>query len=118
MREAQALSIQLEDPGSERLGQAGAETASDSRFHERHGRVGERCDCARDLERRGADTIDACAQELVQIRRNRELLAGSERGALALKGTCKFKREERVAARGLPEPDQRRPRKRYAEPCP
>ena len=46
---------------------------------------------------------------------NREVVAGRERSASALQRGCKLEREERVAARGLPESDQRRPRKRRVE---
>ena len=52
MGEAQAFPVQLEDPRSERLGQTGFGTATDGRIHERHGRIGERGDGARDLEAR------------------------------------------------------------------
>ena len=54
-------------------------------------------------------------QELVQVGGNRKLLAESERAASALERARKLEREEGVASRGLPEPDQRRPRERRVE---
>ena len=115
MGESQALPVQLEDPRGQRLGQTGIGTATDGGFHERHGRIGERGDGARGLERRGAEAVEARVQELVEVGRDRELLAGSERAASALERACKLEREEGVAARGLPEPDQGRPRERRVE---
>ena len=54
------------------------------------------------------EAVDTRMQELLEARGNRELLAGSEGTAIALEGTCELEREKRVAARGLPESDQRR----------
>ena len=55
-------------------------------------------------------------QELVEVGWNRKLLPGCKRAASALKRGCKLEREEGIAPRGLPQPDQRRPRKRRVEP--
>ena len=51
----------------------------------------------------------------MQVGGNRKLLAESERAASALERARKLEREEGVASRGLPEPDQRRPRERRVE---
>jgi hypothetical protein len=91
------------------------EASAERRLHESNGRMGERRDSARHLERRTAEAVDARVQELAEVGGNRELLAGSKRAASALERACKLEREERVAARGLPEPDQGRPRERRIE---
>ena len=70
---------------------------------------------ARPLERAALRPSRRDAQELVEVGRDRELLAGSERAASALQRAGKLEREEGIAARGLPEPDQGRPRERRVE---
>ena len=115
MRESETLTVELEDPRVERLGEPGVEPSSECRLHESDGRVGERCDGARDFERRGSEAVEALVQEVVEVGGDRELLAGSERAASALERACKLEREEGVAARGFPEPEQCRARERRVE---
>ena len=93
----------------------GLVAGADRRLHERDRRLGERCDRGGDLERVGSDAVEAHAQELVEAGRNREILARRERAAAALERGRELEREERVAARGLPELDQHRPGERRAE---
>ena len=69
--------------------------ATDGGFHEGDGRIGERRDSARDLERRGAEAVEARVQELVEVGGNRELLAGSERAASALERALRARARRR-----------------------
>ena len=59
--------------------------------------------------------VEAGAQELVEVGRDRQLLSRRERAATALEGARELEREEGVAARRLPEPDQGRSRERHIE---
>ena len=115
VREAKAVAIQLDDPRGERLGQSGVERTTDDGLDEVHGRIGNRGNHARGLERRSAEVLDALAQKLVQVGGHRELLARCEHASSALERPRELEREERVAARGLPEPDQDRPREARVE---
>ncbi len=108
--EAQALSVQLEDPCCERLGCAGPGPAPDGSLDELHGRVGKRGDGAGNLERCGAEIVEALLQEPAEVGGHRELLARGEHAAPALERSCQLEREEGVAARRLPDPEQGRPR--------
>ena len=105
MSESHPVDVKLEDPRVERFGEPWIAPRPERGFQERDGRVGQRGDGARDLERRRAEAVDARVQKLVEVRGNRELLAGRERSASALERVCELEREEGVAARGLPEPD-------------
>ena len=115
MGESKALSIKLEDPRRNRLAQAGIGFVADGRFHKRHGRIGERCDCVHNLERRWSQTVEALSHKLVKIGGNRQLLAWRDRDPLTLECAREFECEERVATCCLREFDQRRPRKRRVE---
>ena len=115
MGESDPLPVQLEDACRDALCQPRLVTGADHRLHERDRRLGERCDRGGDLERVGSDAVQTHAQELVEAGRNREILSGCERAAAALERGRKLEREERVAARGLPELDQHRPRERRVE---
>jgi hypothetical protein len=110
MGESQTLTIELENPRVERPGESWLEAGAERGLNERDGRIGQRRDSARDLERNRAEAVDALVQKLVEVGGNREFLAGRERAASALEGGRDLEREEGVAARGFPDPDQRRPR--------
>src|SRR5215203_6127150 len=105
MGEAQTPAVDLENPRVERLGESSLEACADGRLDQSYGRLGERRNGARHLERRRTKGGDPGGQQLVEVRRDRQLLAGSERPASALQGGRKLEREEGVAVRGLPEPD-------------
>src|SRR5258706_7053963 len=115
MGESHVLAVDLENPRVERLSKRTVEASAERRLQNRDVRVGQRWDGAYDLESCGAETVDAGVEDLVETRGNREVFAGGERSASALQRGCQLEREEGVAARGLPEPDQRRPRKRRVE---
>ncbi len=110
-----SLAVELENPRVERLGEPRVEASAERRFQERDGRVGQGCDGVRNLARLGAEAVDSRVQELVEARRNRELVAGRERAASSLERGSQLEHEEGVAARGLPEPDQGRSWKACAE---
>ena len=95
--EAQALPVQLEDPRCERLVCAGPGLPPGGNLDELHGRVGKRGDHAGNLERRGAEVVEALLQEPAEVGGDRELLARGKRAAPALERSCQLEREE-----GLP----------------
>ena len=70
--------------GRDGLGQPSLITDADDRLHERHARIGERCNGGGDLQRVRPDRVETNAQELVEGGRNRQILAGRERSAAAL----------------------------------
>ena len=106
MDEPHALAVELENPCLERLGEPWVEAGTEYGFEKADGRVGERRDSAHELECHGAEAVDAGVQELVEVGRDRELLVGRERAAFALERGRKLEREEGVAVRGFPEPEQ------------
>ena len=118
MRHPHAFTVELENPSGKPLGQAFLETGTDRLFHDGHGRIRERRDSLRNSDGRCPERVDALVQQLFQSRRDRQLCAGRERAASAPERRRQLEREERVAARGLPEPDQRRSRKRDVETAP
>jgi hypothetical protein len=109
MGEAELLAVEVQNRCVERLRQAAVEARADRSLHNGGN--------ARNLERLGAETVDARLQELVQVGRDRELLPRSERpaSAPALERASQLEREEGVAAGGFPKPDQGRARERHAE---
>ena len=64
-----------------------------------------------------AEALDALAQELVERRGERKRVAGRWGTAATLDRACELEREEGIAARRLPQPEQGRPRERRLEPA-
>ena len=77
MREAEPIVVQLEDARVEGFGQTPVGHVAECVADEPGGRLGERGRHRRDLERVGAEPVEALAQELVEARRDRQRLAGA-----------------------------------------
>ena len=115
MGEAQPLAVELEDPRVERLGEPGVEAGPTAVSTSVTVGSATAATARATSSARATEAVDARVEELVEARRNRELLPERERSASSLESVRKLEREERVAARGLPDPDQRRPRERCVE---
>ena len=98
MGEAQALPVELENPRAQRLVERSVEVRPDDRPDDGGGRVCERCDDARDLQGSNTERIDPSLEQLVEVGRDRQIVARAERAAPALKRGCQLECEERVAA--------------------
>ncbi len=116
MREPQTFAVDFENPRPKGLRKSSVEAGpGNRRLDDCDARGRKRSDGARHLECPGANAINTRVQELLEPRRDRELVAELERAAPAAQGSCKLQREERIAARRLPHSDQHRPRERGAK---
>ncbi len=100
--ESQALAVQLEDRALERLGEPGVRDAEQP---PRRGRWSARRPPPRrcsHLEGRGAEAVEALAEQLVEGRRDRQRVAGRRRAAASLQRAGELEREERVSRRTSP----------------
>ena len=96
--ESHALPVQLEDPRVECLGEAEVGGLTERRFDELGRRLGNRCHHPRHLEGIRTEAVEALAQELLQVRGDRQRVAGRGRPASSLERGCELEREEGVAA--------------------
>ena len=103
MRESQPLAVELEHTRIERLRQSILEPSTDDAFDQRGGRIGERGDDAHDPEPRGRETCQALLEQLVEVGRDRQILARSEDATPPLESRAELERKERVATRRLPD---------------
>ena len=108
VREAQAYAVDLENPGADRFVEPGVGAGAERRIQQVDGRVAARCDEARNVERGGAQTLEALVQEGREGGWERQVLAWNRRGAAPLQRGGELEREERVARGRLAEPEQRR----------
>ena len=115
MGESEALSVHLDDARREGLGQPGLVTGADDGLHERHSRIGKRCNGGCDVESLGSERVETHAQQLVERGRDREILAGLERSALGVEGRPRARARRADYPRRLPDLDQHRPRERRVE---
>ena len=112
MRKAEALTVDLEDSGVNRIAQSDFCPAANGRLDEAHRRIGERGNDPCHLESRRPETIDALVNELVPICGNRQLVPRIYSAAPPLDRARELDREERVPARRFPNAEERRPRPR------
>ena len=82
MGEAQSLSVELENPRAQRLVERSVELRPNDRPDHGGGRLCEGCDDARDLQSSSTERIDPSLEQLVEVERDRQIVARAERAAL------------------------------------
>ena len=115
MREAEPLTIDLQDSGLDRLAQSDLCTIAGRRLDQAHSRVGERGNDPRHLEPGSPKVIDALVNELFQSRWEWQLLARIHAAASSLKRTRELEGEERSSRRCIPDPQEHRSGKGNAD---
>jgi hypothetical protein len=102
MGEAKAISIDLQYSCLERGRESSLYPTACGRLDKGHGRVGERCNYLRNLERISPKATEALVNEPFKSGGNRQLLAGIQPAA-ALKRARELDGEERISARHFPD---------------
>jgi len=103
MGEAKAISIDLQDSRLERGGESSLCPTACGHLDKGHGRVGERCNYLRNLERISSKATEALVNEPFKSGGNRQLLAGTQPAAACLKRARELDGEERISARHFPD---------------
>ena len=108
MGEPHAVLVELEELRVDGLEEPDVGCLSESCHDERGRRIRDGGDDVRDLGRARPKRVDTLAQQLVEGGGNRQRLSRGERRAAPGERGGELEREERVAGRCLPQPDQRR----------
>jgi hypothetical protein len=116
MSKAETLSVFLEDPCLERIGEAASGSTTGGGFNQGCRWVCESGNNPRNLEPRRREPVEALVHELVQVRGDRQRLAGGQPAAPSLDRARELECEERISAGRLPDPQERRPGENRADP--